>query len=438
MKRLWSLSLPLLLAALLLAACGQGPAETAPSEEAPPAVDAVPETEGAGATAELPEGAVRLTAEETRRVNEAFTPVFTDKEENMSWANPLDSFFTCYYRTPEEIDLSAFLEYSSLSRENDDSDGTVSREEYAALVELEDWSFERDRPQEDMPVPIHRFPRDRVDDFLSEHAGVKTENLTAPWTTGLYCLEDFDAYYNTTSDFGPGVFQCEGGWYTDTEARLTGGHSVLTLENREGRWLIRSFLPEGAVPLTAEEIAQVNEAFRPTLEREGGLYVNPRTCWVSSYYRWPEELDLSAFLRHFSSGAELSGEAEFEALKAAEGWPFGDISRDRMPVPIGKILRSDVDASLKEHMGITTEYLYSVPYSGPGAREYSRSSPFLYLPEYEAYYNFVSDVDPGYFQCVSGWYSEAVACLTGDNSVLTLRNRDGSWYFQSFLPLRTK
>lgn len=197
-------------------------------------------------------------------------------------------------------------------------------------------------------------------------------------------------------------------------------------------------LPEGAVALTAEEIAQVNEAFQPTLEREDGLYVNPRTCWVSSYYRWPEEVDLSALLRHFSPGAELSGEAEFEALKAAEDWPFGDISRDQMPVPIHKYLRSDVDAGLKEHMGITTEYLYSVPYSGPGAREYSRSAPFLYLPEYEAYYNFVSDVDPGSFQCTSGWYSEGMARLTGDTQVLTLENWNGNWRFRSFLPLRTE
>lgn len=197
-------------------------------------------------------------------------------------------------------------------------------------------------------------------------------------------------------------------------------------------------LPEGAVPLTAEEIARVNEAFQPTLEREDGLYVNPLTCWVSSYYRWPEELDLSALLRHFSPGAELSGEAEFEALKAAEDWPFGDISRDRMPVPIHKYLRSDVDAGLQKHMGITTEHLYSVPYSGPGAEEYSRSSPFLYLPEYEAYYNFVSDVDPGYFQCTSGWYSESMARLTGDTQVLTLGNWNGTWLFRSFLPLKTE
>lgn len=223
---------------------------------------------------------------------------------------------------------------------------------------------------------------------------------------------------------------------TPPEGTLPAGDTALEAKEPEAE--VPEPLPEGTLLLTAEEINRVNEAFTPEFEREDGLYVNPRTCWVSSYYRWPEELDLSALLRHFSPGAEMSGEAEFEALKAAEDWPFGDISHDQMPVPIHKYLRSDVDAGLKEHMGITTEDLSPDPYDGPGAKEYSRNTVLLYLPEYEAYYNFVSDVDPGYFQCVSGWYTDTEARLTGDTSVLTLENRDGNWYFRSFLPLRTE
>ena len=156
---------------------------------------AISEDSGTGTPENLPKGAAALTAEEIRRVNEAFVPVFADEESHVSRANPLDSFFACYYRTPEEIDLSAFLEYSSLSAEGDeDGQGTVGPEEYAALTELENWPFERDRSQEDMPVPIHRFPREQVDDFLTKYAGVKTEDLIAPWMWGLYYLEDFGAY----------------------------------------------------------------------------------------------------------------------------------------------------------------------------------------------------------------------------------------------------
>lgn len=427
-KKIGVLLLPPLLAILLIA-CGQ----TALPEEVPPAENTALEADPPEEAEDLPEGAVALTAEEIAQVNEAFTPTF--ERDNMLYANPLDSFFTCYYRTPEEIDLSVFLEYWFPPPEEErDARDAVSQEEYKALTELADWPFERDRAREDMPVPIHWFPKDRVDRFLTEYAGVTTADLTAPWTSGLFYLEAFRTYYNTTSDFGPGVFQCESGWYTDEEARLTGGRSVLTLENREGKWLIQSFLPEEAVPLTEEEIAQVNAAFVPELERDGLSVVNPLTCFVSCYYRWREELDLAAFLRHFWPQEEISGEAEFEALKAAEGWPFGDTAREEMLVPIHKYLRTDVDACLKEHMGVTTEYLGG----GPGAKAHSKGETLCYLPEYEAYYNFVSDMDQGCFQCTSGWYSEDTARLWSADSVLTLRNQDGSWYFQSFLPLRAE
>lgn len=246
MKKLWRLSLPLLLAALLLAACGQGAEETPPPEEAPPAEDTAPETEESKAPEDLPEGAMLLTAEEVDRVNEAFAPAIVDEKRNMTLANPLSSFFTCYYQTPEEIDLAEFLAYCSLPAEDGESaQDTVSPEEYAALTALEDWPFGRDRPQENMPVPIHRFPRDRVDAFLTERTGVATADLiggNAGERVLLY-LEEYDAYYNFTSDFGPGFFQCESGWYTDTEARLTGANAVLTLRKREDRWLFQSFLP---------------------------------------------------------------------------------------------------------------------------------------------------------------------------------------------------
>lgn len=65
MKRLGSLSLP-----LLLAACGRSVPEPPPAKEVPPAVDTAPEAEAP----EVPEGAAALTAEEIERVNEAFRP----------------------------------------------------------------------------------------------------------------------------------------------------------------------------------------------------------------------------------------------------------------------------------------------------------------------------------------------------------------------------
>lgn len=227
--------IPLALLLLLLAACGQPAAEeTAPPEEIPPVEETAPELEE-----DLPEGATLLTAEEIDRVNEAFTPVFTDEENHWSWANPLDSFFSCHYRTPEEIDLAAFLYLFSPEAE------LSGEEEFQALKAAEGWPF-GDIARDQMPVPIHKYLRSDVDAALTEHAGVTTADLTGANTGDLLLLylEEYDAYYNFTSDFGPVFFQCESGWYTDTEARLTGANAVLTLQEQGGRWLFRSFLPE--------------------------------------------------------------------------------------------------------------------------------------------------------------------------------------------------
>ena len=69
MKRPWRLSLPLLLAALLLSACGRSVPEPPSAKEAPPAVDTAPETEAPEVPSDLPEGAVPLTAEEIAQVD---------------------------------------------------------------------------------------------------------------------------------------------------------------------------------------------------------------------------------------------------------------------------------------------------------------------------------------------------------------------------------
>lgn len=240
MKKLWRLSLPLLLAALLLTACGRTAEEVPLPEETPPAVDIVPAVEEPETPEEdpVPEGASALTAEEIAQVNEVFTPVYTDEEKNVSWANPLDSFFTCLYQTPEEIDLAAFLYHFSPGSE------PSGEEEFQALKAAEDWPF-GDIARDRMPVPIHKYLRSDVDAALMEHTGVTTADLTGANTGDLLLLylEEYDAYYNFTSDFGPGVFQCESGWYTDTEARLTGVNAVLTLRKQGDHWLFQSFLP---------------------------------------------------------------------------------------------------------------------------------------------------------------------------------------------------
>ena len=98
-----------------------------------------------------------------------------------------------------------------------------------------------------MPVPIHRYSRADVDAYLEEHAGITTADLTTfpDSTADLLYLPEYDAFYNFTSDAGPGVFICEAGRREGDLLMLTGDGKELTLEETEdGRYLFRSFLPE--------------------------------------------------------------------------------------------------------------------------------------------------------------------------------------------------
>ena len=187
-------------------------------------------------------------------------------------------------------------------------------------------------------------------------------------------------------------------------------------------------VPEDPAALTAEEIAQVNEAFAPFDERENGSYMNPVCSFFTSYYERPEDLNLVEFLRYFGLGnGPVEDGPEFEALKAAEGWPFHVDHLDQMPVPIHKYSRADVDAYLEEHAGITTSDLTTIPDS---------TADLMYLPEYDAFYNFTSDASPSLFVCADGRWEGNRLILTGSSAELTLEKTEaGRYLFQSFLPL---
>ena len=172
----------------------------------------------------------------------------------------------------------------------------------------------------------------------------------------------------------------------------------------------------------------MNEAFAPFFERGDGLYTNPICSFFTPYYERPEDLDLVEFLRYFGLGnGPVEDGPEFEALKAAEGWPFHVDHLDQMPVPIHKYSRADVDAYLEEHAGITTADLTTFPAS---------SADLLYLPEYDAFYNFTSDAGPGVFICETGRREGDLLILTGGGEELTLEETEaGRYLFRSFLPL---
>ena len=185
---------------------------------------------------------------------------------------------------------------------------------------------------------------------------------------------------------------------------------------------------DGDVSLTEEEIARVNEAFEQLVDNgEGGLRVNPLSCFFTSFYDDPKSLDLVQFLAYFPSAEALTDQKEFDALKASEYFPFdADITLEDMPVPVHKISAQAIDEVLQRYAGISLSECEDAGKS---------SSELLYLDEYNAYYNFTSDFAAGYFSCINGEKQGEHIILYSNYSVLTLRKSGENYLIQSFQPI---
>ena len=184
-----------------------------------------------------------LTEEEVARVNEAFEP-FVQLADNVYGSSEICCFFTSSYDNPAQINLEEFLRYCPIGLSN--SLGEEDTEEFLAVMELDNGWIDPDRELSspiDLPVPVHRYPRAEVSALLQKYAGVAVEELD--WEGCLY-LEKYDAFYNFTSDAGPGFFPCAGGEVSGDTAVLwsnpdeKGDRCRLTLQKNGDRWLFQS------------------------------------------------------------------------------------------------------------------------------------------------------------------------------------------------------
>lgn len=207
------------------------------------------------------EGPRALSQEEIDQVNEAFAS--WTEENGVTIATPVSGFFTSYYDDVTRLDFAAFLQYFP-------DDGTLSagdEAEAAALAALPGYPWGISPGS----VPIHRITRASVDAALERYAGITSANLAD--TSGVPCLEDYDAWYTFTSDFGPGMFVCAGGQVDEaagtallwSEPWANGHRAELTLQKDGENWHIRAHrntadqaLLERLTNLTAEDIGYVS------------------------------------------------------------------------------------------------------------------------------------------------------------------------------------
>lgn len=189
-----------------------------------------------------------LTQEELDWYDELFTPIQTRANGNHV-SNPLCSFFMSYYDRPEDLDLEQFLRYFP-----DDgvvAEGDITQQENNAELQALQahplWPF---GSATFIPQPIHRYTRETVDQVLEQYAGITTRDLTVVESDDLIYLEEYDAWYNFTSDFAAGLFSCDSGTRTGNQVTLysaptgDGAHFVLILEETEDGFHILSHLRE--------------------------------------------------------------------------------------------------------------------------------------------------------------------------------------------------
>ena len=135
------------------------------------------------------------------------------------------------------------------------------------------------------------------------------------------------------------------------------------------------------------------------------------------YYKNVRNLNFEEFIRYFPDSGQAT-EAEFEALKKLDDWPFNRVARmEDMPVPIHRHTVSSINEVLTRWGGITTSDL--------------DTAGVCYLEEYDAYYTYTSDFNMFYFIAESGEQVGNYVYLrksveNGNIAVLTLRLMPGT------------
>ena len=186
--------------------------------------------------------------------------------------------------------------------------------------------------------------------------------------------------------------------------------------------------------LSQQELDAYNAVTDCTVRDESGgitgMDIHPASYFLTSYYGNVRNLNFAEFLRYFPQDGSISDEAEFEALKNLDSWPFKHAeSMEQMPVPIHKISAASVNEVLRAYGGIT-------------AADLSNTDGVFYLKDYDAYYTYTSDFGFSSFAAESGQQVENYVYLYGNHndsnrSVLTLRLTPGTdtWQIMSYLPL---
>ena len=183
--------------------------------------------------------------------------------------------------------------------------------------------------------------------------------------------------------------------------------------------------PSGPEELTAETLASYNSIFEPIVtDEQGNTDASEISCFFTSYYDKPENIDLVKFLKYCPIGTLVEDEEEYQAIKATSGDENMPDDLKDYPTPIHKFAKADVDALLSKYAGVTTSDLNGIP---------EGNTELVYVDKTNAYYNFTSDFGPGSFEAVSGEKNENIITLKDDRGrTLILEETGDGFMIKSF------
>ena len=192
-----------------------------------------------------------------------------------------------------------------------------------------------------------------------------------------------------------------------------------------------SLSPMEGTPLTAEELAYFQEytsskRIEAAEESEGDIgYATEISCFFTSHYRDPRDMDAEEFLRYCPDEYMLTvgDEDEFRLVQEKLDWRVGEddhlASLDEMDVPCHRYSREYLNGILMRYAGITVEDMHT-----------DWTEELLYIPETDCFYNFTSDFGPGIFTPFYGVKNGDIVILRsngGNAAVLTLQKSGENW-----------
>ena len=129
------------------------------------------------------------------------------------------------------------------------------------------------------------------------------------------------------------------------------------------------------------------------VEEWGGYVVSstPISCFFTSLYDHPRNLNANAFITYCPSQEELGpeDEAEFQLVQKKLDWRNTSshlLTLEEMPVPCHRLPRSYINKILMQYAGITVEDMHS-----------DWKAKLCYVPETDCFYTTTSDFGPGVF-----------------------------------------